>query len=106
MVCCIKKFPRAARESCGATAEEVAGVLNGIKAINEAAHQENSQPVETAKESAKDDTDDGWREHCRETYVLCRDQKKPRWVGDCYACFRYCEGQRQWPFDWCHPAKP
>jgi hypothetical protein len=105
MVCCIKKFPLAAMESCGATAAEVAGVLNGIKILSEAAHSESGQPVETAKESAKDDTDEGWREHCRETYVLCRDQKKPRWVGDCYACFRYCEGQRQWPFDGCHPTK-
>jgi hypothetical protein len=105
MVCCIKKFPLTPVESCGATAAEAAEVLNGVKVLNEAASQESSQPAETAKESAKDDPDEGWREHCRETYVLCRDQKKPRWVGDCYACFRYCEGQRQWPFDQCHPKK-
>lgn len=30
-----------------------------------------------------DDADDGWREHCLDTYVLCRDQKKPTWDGDC-----------------------
>jgi hypothetical protein len=105
MVCCIKKFPLTPMESCGATAAEVAEVLNGVKVLNEAAHHESNPPAETVKESAKDDPDEGWREHCRETYVLCRDQKKPLWVGDCYACFRYCEGQRQWPFDQCYPKK-
>jgi hypothetical protein len=57
--------------------------------------------VEAALEEETDDPDEGWREHCRDTYVLCRDQKKPRWVGTCYECFRWCEGQRQWPFTMC-----
>lgn len=52
-----------------------------------------------------DDPDTGWKQHCIDTYVLCRGQKKPRWVGDCYACFRNCEGQKQWPFDSCYPAR-
>jgi hypothetical protein len=103
MVCCIKKFPLTAIESCGATAAEVAEVLNGARILNEAAQQEKDGLAETPKESAKDDPDEGWREHCRENYVLCRDQKKPRWVGDCYACFRYCEGQHEWPFHLCRP---
>src|SRR5688500_8118711 len=28
-------------------------------------------------------------------------QKKPRWVGRCDDCFRWCEGQREWPFHMC-----
>nr|WP_238539978.1 hypothetical protein [Corallococcus macrosporus] len=54
------------------------------------------------KEEEDDDPDAGWKEHCSNTYVACRDQKKPRWTGDCYDCFRWCEGQRQWPFKKCH----
>jgi hypothetical protein len=103
MVCCIKKFPLTPVESCGATAVEAAEVLNGAKALNEAtkpavneAAKADGQKDATATE---DDPDDGWKQHCRDTYVACRDQKG--WVGDCYACFRYCEGQRQWPFHLC-----
>ncbi|ADO74477.1 uncharacterized protein STAUR_6720 [Stigmatella aurantiaca DW4/3-1] len=92
MVCCIKKFSLTSIERCGATAAEMAEVLNGVKVLEEVAQQESGQLAGTEKESAEDEPDEGWREHCRETYVLCRDQKKPRWVGDCYACFRYGEG--------------
>jgi hypothetical protein len=103
MVCCIKKFPRTAMESCGAAATEVAEVLNGAKVLNEAVQQEGANAPEALKQPTEDDPDEGWREHCRENYVLCRDQKKPRWQGDCYACFRYCEGQHEWPFHLCRP---
>ena len=103
MVCCIKKFPSTPMESCGATAAEVAEVLNGAKVLNEAAQPDAAEATEEreARDAAsqEDDPDDGWRQHCRDTYVSCKDQKG--WVGDCYACFRYCEGQRQWPFHLC-----
>lgn len=102
--CCVKKFPLTPEQSCGVPAAEAAMLLQAMEMASEEAAQE---PVvekdDTTDGTEVDDPDEGWREHCRETYVQCRGQKKPRWVGDCYACFRYCEGQRQWPFDLCHP---
>jgi len=103
LVCCIKKFPHSAMESCGATAAEVAEVLNGVKVLNEAAQPaaDESAEADGSRDTATDDDDpdDGWRQHCRDTYVACKEQKG--WVGNCYECFRYCEGQRQWPFHLC-----
>ncbi len=99
----IKKFPLTPMESCGATAVEVAEALNGVKVLNEATQPTVDEAAEAdgAEDAAKEsnDPDDGWRQHCKDTYVACKDQKG--WVGDCYACFRYCEGQRQWPFHLC-----
>ncbi len=102
MNCCIKKYPLTPAESCGASAADIAEVLNGARVLNEAA--------QAAEDSAKaneeeEDPDEGWREHCRDVYVLCRDQKKPRWVGPCDDCLRNCHGQKQWPFHWCHPKE-
>jgi hypothetical protein len=28
-----------------------------------------------------------------------------KWTGPCYDCFRRCEGQHQWPEDWCFDPK-
>jgi hypothetical protein len=109
--CCVKKFPLTPQQSCGVPAAEAAALLKAMEMANEAAEEEAAEEGaaaerdQTSEEATEDDPDEGWREHCRETYVQCRDQKKPRWVGDCYACFRYCEGQRQWPFDLCHPTR-
>ncbi|WP_223752158.1 hypothetical protein [Myxococcus sp. XM-1-1-1] len=57
------------------------------------------------KSEEKGDPDEGWKQQCMDLYVLCKDQKKPRWTGDCYACFRNCEGQRQWPFNLCRQGR-
>jgi hypothetical protein len=100
MVCCIKKFPLTPMQSCGATAAEAAEVLNGAKVLNEATQPEVNESAEAdAGKAEGSDPDEGWKQHCKDTYVSCKDQKG--WVGDCYACFRYCEGQRQWPFHLC-----
>ena len=104
--CCVKKFPLTPEQSCGIPAAEAAALLKAMEMANEAAEEEAaSEKDEATKEVTQDDPDEGWREHCRDSYVQCRDQKKPRWVGDCYACFRSCEGQRQWPFDLCYPKR-
>ncbi|WP_240360247.1 hypothetical protein [Pyxidicoccus caerfyrddinensis] len=76
-------------EACGMSAAEAVVILAAAAAT-------------TATTEADDDSDEGWRQHCIDTYVRCKTQEKPRWVGDCYACLRNCEGQRQWPFDLCH----
>ncbi len=93
--CCIQRNP-GMPEMCGLTASEAAAHTATLNAAMRRAQ-------DTSKGEEDDGADDGWREHCTEQYVRCRDQKKPRWIGDCYACFRYCEGQREWPFRDCHP---
>jgi len=104
--CCVKKFPLTPEQSCGIPAAEAAALLKTMEMANEAAEEEAAAEKDAAtKEATQDDPDEGWREHCRDSYVQCRDQRKPRWVGDCHACFRYCEGQRQWPFDLCYPKR-
>ena len=97
VVCCIKKW---GPESCGFSASEAADLINGARVLNEAAQAATdgaeAKPKVTAKE---DDPDEGWKQHCMDTYVACKNQKG--WVGNCYDCFRNCEGQRQWPFHLC-----
>jgi len=41
-----------------------------------------------------------WKQRCIKFYVACVDRG---WVGNCYDCIRYCEGQRKWPRKKCHP---
>lgn len=104
--CCVKKFPLTPEQSCGVRGSEAAALLQAMEMASEVTEEDFAAETDETIEGAKtDDPDEGWREHCRDTYVLCRDQKKPRWEGDCYACFRYCEGQKQWPYDLCHPKK-
>jgi hypothetical protein len=39
-----------------------------------------------------------WHKVCRAKYFECIDQY---WTGSCYDCFRYCEGQHEWPDNMC-----
>ncbi|NVJ09178.1 hypothetical protein HUW63_28610 [Myxococcus sp. AM001] len=96
--CCVQRNPGAA-EACGLTAAEAAAYVGTMDAAMRRANEKEKE------EEDDDDADDGWKEHCSNTYVACRDEKKPRWVGDCYACFRWCEGQKQWPFHKCRKRK-
>jgi hypothetical protein len=104
MVCCIKKFPLTAKESCGAAAVEVAEVLNGVKVLNEATEQ-------TAPETATgQETDEfahnshlpEWKQRCIRAYNQCQDDG---WTGSCHDCLRRCEGQHEWPTTMCGPRK-
>lgn len=88
VVCCIKKW---GPESCGVGAAEAAGLLDGARVLNEAAQADSEDVAASA--------DAGWKQHCMDTYVACKNQKG--WEGDCYECFRNCEGQREWPFHLC-----
>ena len=103
MTCCIKNYPYDPVGACGATTSDIAEAIK-VGARVENALQRRSDEGEGEGEGAEeDDPDEGWQEHCRATYVQCRSQMDPRWRGDCYACFRLCEGQRQWPFHLCKP---
>ncbi|WNG13306.1 hypothetical protein F0U63_00490 [Cystobacter fuscus] len=109
MTCCIQKHPYDPVGACGATAADIeeaigVGVAIGAGAIMENALQRRADDdVGEGDDEEAGDPDEGWREHCRNTYVQCRSQMNPRWKGDCYDCFRLCEGQRQWPFHLCRP---
>lgn len=109
LVCCIKKFPSTAMESCGATLEEVAEVLSGVRVLNEAA--EATEHADAAEDAAQGKEDDfannahlpAWKQRCIKNYYAC--QQEPDWTGPCYDCLRRCEGQREWPIAMCSPAK-
>ena len=99
MVCCIKKFPLDAAGSCGATEAEVAEVLNGTRVLNEAVQE--AQETQAQAAGAEDDTPE-WKLECRRKYVDCQQYD---WLGNCHDCFRYCEGQHEWPEHLCRRRK-
>jgi hypothetical protein len=98
MSCCIKNNPTNAAEACGATAWEVAEVINGARVVNEAAQAAGE--AAKAKEAGKDKIPE-WKQKCLDKYNRCTDED---WLGTwrCIDCFRYCEGQQgNWPGDKC-----
>ncbi|GHG84154.1 hypothetical protein JJE73_22535 [Comamonas sp. JC664] len=97
--CCLQRNP-GVPETCGLTASEAASHLAGVKMAMEATDDAPAVP-EDAHNAALPE----WKKNCINTYVECRDEKKPGWAGDCYACFRNCEGQHEWPFATCHPRR-
>jgi hypothetical protein len=98
VVCCIKKFPTTARESCGATASEVADVLNGARVLSEATKVEEEDADDFANNAHLPE----WKQKCIRNYVNCQNEG---WTGSCYDCLRNCEGQRAWPSDRCRERK-
>jgi hypothetical protein len=84
--------------SCGATAAEVTEVLNGVRVLGEATEAVTEQASEKPDEVAEEEPDEGYREHCINMYVMCVNRK---WTGNCHDCMRYCQGQKQWPFNIC-----
>lgn len=107
MVCCIKKFPLTPVESCGATVEEAAEVLRGIKVLNEAAQQGEQAAHATDDEQETDEFAHNahlpeWKQLCIRGYNQCKDDG---WTGSCYDCLRRCEGQHEWPTTMCGPRK-
>jgi hypothetical protein len=99
VVCCIKKFPTTAAASCGASAGEVAGVLNGLRVLNEAA---TAADEEDADDFANNADLPEWKQRCIRNYVNCQDEG---WTGICIYCLPYCEGQQEWPLRKCRPRK-
>ena len=96
VVCCIKKFPTTATESCGATASEVADVLNSARALNQTAKAED------ADDFANNALLPEWKQECIRRYVDCKNEG---WTGNCYDCIRSCEGQQEWPFSKCRERR-
>jgi hypothetical protein len=99
VACCIKKYPATASASCGATADEVAGVLNGMRVLNEAATSTEDAGTDDFANNAELPE---WKQRCIRNYVSCKDEG---WMGPCIDCLRYCEGQQEWPLDKCYERK-
>ncbi|RKH09615.1 hypothetical protein D7V97_16035 [Corallococcus sp. CA053C] len=86
MSCCVKTHPTTP-ERCGATEMEAADILFSGKAASELAKRDIPE----------------WKRSCLEDYVKCQEED---WLGPCYECFRYCEGQQgDWPRDKCRRRK-
>ena len=105
MSCCIQKHPLTAAESCGASALEIAEVLNGARVLHEATNtgeQGATDPdVSKVDDFANNSHLPAWKQECIRNYVAC--QNEPDWQGACYDCLRRCEGQQDWPFEMCWP---
>jgi hypothetical protein len=78
--------------ACGASREEVATAMRTLEAVDNAGQ---------AVSKKKDDTPE-WKQECIDKYNECIDQE---WVGSCHDCFRYCEGQHEWPKQQCYRPK-
>ncbi|MCP3137160.1 hypothetical protein [Pyxidicoccus xibeiensis] len=103
VVCCIKKYPATAAQSCAATATEVAEVLNGLRVLNEVADAADEELDEESIDDFINNADlPEWKQECIRLYVNCKNEG---WTGSCYDCIRYCEGQHDWPFRTCSPRK-
>jgi hypothetical protein len=98
VACCIRKFPLSPVESCAATEAEALKVLSVLKTAYEAV-------------KAAEDEEDGfannldlpeWKQRCIRSYVDCKNEG---WMGSCYQCLRYCEGQQEWPFNQCRKRR-
>lgn len=96
-------------ESCGATLEEMAEVLNGARVLNEAA--EATEDAASPGGAAQDKEDDfannshlpAWKQRCIKNHYACK--QEPDWTGPCYDCLRRCEGQQEWPLSMCSPTR-
>jgi hypothetical protein len=92
--CCIKKFPLSPVESCAATEAEALEVLNGLRMAFEVVQNDGDTEDDFANNLHLPE----WKQRCIRNYVDCKNEG---WTGSCYACLRYCEGQRDWPFNKC-----
>ncbi|MCY1043308.1 hypothetical protein OV208_18470 [Corallococcus sp. bb12-1] len=80
--CCVKTHP-GSPERCGLTEFEAANILRAVKAASDLSEEDLPE----------------WKRYCMGEYVKCQEKD---WLGPCYECFRYCEGQQgEWPTDRC-----
>ena len=99
MTCCIKNHPLSPAESCAASPQEILKTLTFMEAALQA---------EKYTEDADEDADDfgnnahlpEWKQRCIKGFVDCQNKG---WMGNCYQCLRFCEGQRAWPSQSCRP---
>ncbi|QQR45075.1 hypothetical protein JKA73_02725 [Myxococcus xanthus] len=87
--CCIQRF---GPDGCGLSAAEAAVLMTGAQAAAEG----DIPDAEAAQNSSLPD----WKRRCIQNYVNCKEYD---WMGSCYDCMRYCEGQQEWPDDKCRP---
>jgi hypothetical protein len=90
--CCLQRNA-GIPEACGLSASEAAVLMGGAKAAADAAEAWDDSHNANLPE---------WKQRCIRAYGDCREFG---WPGSCYDCFRYCEGQQEWPEDKCTPGK-
>lgn len=112
--CCIQRAPLTAVERCGADPARVASILKTLEAFNESTETREAEALPVAEGAeipqGEDDAEAAakkkrlpkWKRKCMDAYYECMQEK---WTGSCYDCFRRCEGQHQWPEDWCYEPK-
>ena len=93
VTCCLQRNP-GSPEACGLSASEAAVLMGGAKAAADAAAQEWD-------DSHNSDLPE-WKRRCIRAYGDCQELG---WSGSCYDCFRFCEGQQEWPEDKCSPSR-
>ncbi|WP_434387043.1 hypothetical protein [Melittangium boletus] len=84
--CCIKKHSLTAMERCTASRADVLRVLRDLSLKIDDEDFENNKDLPE------------WKQLCIKNFVRCEEEG---WSGSCYDCLRQCEGQYQWPSDWC-----
>jgi hypothetical protein len=98
VVCCIRKFPLSPVESCAATEAAALKVLNGLKMAYEATQAAGDKDDDFANNLDLPE----WKQRCIRNYVDCKNEG---WMGSCYQCLRYCQGQQEWPFNQCRKRR-
>ncbi len=96
--CCIKKFPLSPVERCAATEVQVLEALNGLRMAYEAAQNAGDEEDDFANNLHLPE----WKQRCIRNFVDCKNEG---WMGSCYQCLRYCEGQQEWPFNQCRKRR-
>lgn len=92
---CIQRHP-GMPEACGLTASEAAVIMAaGVGATGTHGQAEGWDDSHNAELPE-------WKRRCIRAYGDCKDNE---WVGPCYECLRYCEGQHEWPAKMCSPRK-
>lgn len=98
MTCCIKKHPYDPAGACGASPTDVEQVIKSIKTDVDAAPMTMDEEDDFANNKDLPE----WKQRCIKAYVSCQNDG---WTGKCDDCFRYCEGQQEWPIRQCRPRK-
>ncbi|XXF78006.1 hypothetical protein P2318_33910 [Myxococcaceae bacterium GXIMD 01537] len=97
VTCCIKNFPLSPAESCAASPEEILKTLAFMEAAFQAEEYIEDEDIDDFANNAHLPE---WKQQCIKGFVDCQNKG---WMGNCYQCLRFCEGQRAWPIQSCKP---
>ncbi|RKG66905.1 hypothetical protein D7W79_35955 [Corallococcus exercitus] len=93
--CCIEAHP-GNPAACGLSAAEAAALM--AAGVGATGTHGGAEAWDDAHNAHLPD----WKRRCIRAYGDCQEFK---WSGNCHSCFRYCEGQQEWPEDQCGPRR-